>query len=58
MFIASLQVQELVEFLEIVEPIKHDLFARLFDLAGEEDLVEDGVDLVSAHVQPLQKLTL
>jgi hypothetical protein len=35
----------LLEFLKVVETFEHDLFARLFDLAGEEHLVKDCVDL-------------
>lgn len=30
---------------------QHDLLARLLDLAGKEDLVEDGVDLVEVEDQ-------
>lgn len=33
----------------MLEPRKHDLFTRLLNLAGEEDLVEDGVDLVEVE---------
>lgn len=33
----------------MLQPSKHDLLACLLDLAGEEDLVEDGVDLVEVE---------
>ncbi len=33
----------------MLEPREHDLLARLLDLAGEKDLVEDGVDLVEVE---------
>lgn len=33
----------------MLEPRQHDLLARLLDLAGQEDLVEDGVDLVEVE---------
>jgi hypothetical protein len=29
----------------MLQPCQHDLLARLLYFAGEEDLVEDGVDL-------------
>jgi hypothetical protein len=39
----------LLELLEIVEPIEHDVLGRLLDLAREEDFVEDGVDFVKVE---------
>lgn len=35
----------------MLQPRQHDLLARLLDLAGQEDLVEDGVDLVEVEDQ-------
>ncbi|KAJ3579931.1 hypothetical protein NPX13_g634 [Xylaria arbuscula] len=39
----------LLELIEMLEAREDDLLARLLDLAGEEDLVEDGVDLVEVE---------
>lgn len=39
----------LLELIEVLEAGEDDLLAGLFDLAGEEDLVEDGVDLVEVE---------
>lgn len=33
----------------MLQPRQHDLLARLLDLAGEKNLVEDGVDLVKVE---------
>lgn len=35
----------------MLQPRKNDLLARLLDLAGQEDLVKDGVDLVEVEDQ-------
>ena len=35
----------------MLQPRQHDLLARLLDLAGQEDLVEDSVDLVEVEDQ-------
>jgi hypothetical protein len=35
----------------VFQPGKHDLLTRLLDLAGEEDLIEDGVHLVKVEDQ-------
>lgn len=35
----------------MLQPRQHDLLARLLDLACQEDLVEDGVDLVEVEDQ-------
>jgi hypothetical protein len=35
----------------MLQPRQHDLLARLLDLAGQEDLVQDGVDLVEVEDQ-------
>jgi hypothetical protein len=35
----------------VLQPRQHDLLARLLDLAGQEDLVEDSVDLVEVEDQ-------
>lgn len=39
----------LFQLVQVLQPRQHDLLARLLDLAGEEDLVEDGVDLVKVE---------
>lgn len=39
----------LVQLIQMLQPRQHDLLARLLDLAGEEHLVEDGVDLVEVE---------
>jgi hypothetical protein len=39
----------LFELIEVLEAREDDLLARLLDLAGEEDLIEDGVDLVEVE---------
>ena len=36
----------LLEFVQMLQPRQDDLLAGLGDLAGEENFVEDGVDLV------------
>lgn len=38
-----------LELVEVLEAREHDLLGGLLDLAGEEDLVEDGVDLVEVE---------
>lgn len=35
----------------MLQPRQHDLFARLFDLAGQKHLVQDGIDLVEVEDQ-------
>lgn len=35
----------------MLQPRQHNLLARLLDLAGQEDLVQDGVDLVEVEDQ-------
>lgn len=41
----------LFKLVQVLEPREHDLLASLLDLAGEEDLVEDGVDLVEVEYE-------
>ena len=38
-----------LQLVQVFEPRKHDLFASLLDLPGQEDLIEDGVDLVEVE---------
>ena len=40
-----------LELVKMLQPCKKDLFARLLDLTSQEDLVEDGVDLVEVEDQ-------
>lgn len=35
----------------MLQPRQHDLFARFLDLAGQEDFVEDSIDLVEVEDQ-------
>ncbi|KAF7557343.1 hypothetical protein G7046_g6070 [Stylonectria norvegica] len=38
-----------LQLIQMLQPRQDDLLARLLDLAGQEDLVEDGVDLVEVE---------
>jgi len=40
---------ELLQLIQVFQARQDDLLARLLDLAGQEDLVEDGVDLVEVE---------
>lgn len=42
----------LFQFVQVLKPCEHNLFTRLFNLAGEKDFVEDGVDLYPQLVYP------
>lgn len=35
----------LFQFIQVLKSCEHNLFTRLFNLAGEKDFVEDSVDL-------------
>lgn len=43
--------QPLLQFIQVLQPREHDLLAGLLNLPGEEDLVQDGVDLVEVEDQ-------
>ena len=43
------EVFYLFQLIQVLQPRQDDLLAGLLDLAGEEDLVEDGVDLVEVE---------
>ena len=38
-----------LQLVQMLQSSQNDLFARLFDLASQEDLVEDRVDLVEVE---------
>ncbi len=40
-----------LQLIQMLQPRQDNLFARLFDLTGEENLVQDGVDLVEVEDQ-------
>lgn len=42
---------QLLKLVQVFQSRQHDLLARLLDLAGQEDLVEDSVDLVEVEDQ-------
>lgn len=41
----------LLQLVQVLQPRQDDLLTRLLDLAGQEDLVQDGVDLVEVEDQ-------
>jgi hypothetical protein len=47
----QLQLWALFQLVKVFKPRQHDLFARLFDLAGEEHLVQNGIHLVEVENQ-------
>lgn len=42
---------ELLQLIQMLQPSQNNLLARLLDLAGQKDLVEDGIDLVEVEDQ-------
>jgi hypothetical protein len=39
----------LLQLIQMLQPRQHHLFARLLDLAGQEHLIQDSVDLFIRH---------
>lgn len=44
--ILRLPLPQLLQLIQMLEPCQNHLFTRLFDLAGQEDLVQNGVNFV------------
>lgn len=49
LFSAKKKTPSSFQFIKMFQPRQNDLFTRLLNLAGQEDLVEDGVDLVEVE---------
>lgn len=48
----------LFQFIQVLQSCEHNLFTRLFDLAGEKDFVKDSVDLYPQLVHPYLNKTI